>query len=375
MTEALLYIGLMSGTSMDAVDAVLLAIGEDGCAVKGHHSQPILPELRADISALSHSGADSIDLLGATDKRIATLFADAALALMHRHRLTAGAITAIGSHGQTIRHRPGQAGQFTIQIGDPSTIAALTDVTTIADFRRKDMALGGQGAPLVPAFHQHVFRHPTINRAIINIGGIANITWLPSQRSQQSVLGFDTGPGNCLMDAWIRYKRGDSFDRDGLWAASGRVDAKLLARLLFEPYLQQPPPKSTGKELFNLDSLSLILCDDHRHLAPQDIQATLCEFTVATIADGLKQIPGNPSVDEIYLCGGGALSPYLVRRLQDKLPHQRLSTTAAMGIDPMHVEAAAFAWLAHQTLHKLPGNISAVTGASREAVLGGIYFP
>ena len=375
MAETLLYIGLMSGTSVDAVDAVLLAVAGNRVAVKGHHCQPVPEKLRADIQTLSHSGADNIDLLGVTDNRIATLFADAALALMAQQELTAGAITAIGSHGQTIRHRPGQAGQFTVQIGDPSTIAALTGVTTVADFRRKDMALGGQGAPLVPAFHQHIFRHPDRNRAIINIGGIANITWLPSQHSPQPVLGFDTGPGNCLMDSWTRHKQGKPFDKDGLWAASGSADSQLLEQLLSEPYLQRAPPKSTGKELFNLEFLSKILADNRRDLKPQDIQATLCEFTVATIVGGLQLIPEDTRAAEIYLCGGGALNPYLVQRLRDKLPHEQLSTTAAMGIDPMHVEAAAFAWLAHQALHKLPGNIPAVTGASREAVLGGIYFP
>lgn len=377
MIPGSLYIGLMSGTSVDAVDAVLVDMAAGNLEIKGHCSSPIPDALKEDIRALSHPGEDTVDLLGITDKRIALLFADTVLNLLSRNNLESHHITAIGSHGQTIRHRPNKADStrhFTLQIGDPNTIAATTGITTVADFRRKDMALGGEGAPLVPAFHQHVFRDALHRRAVINIGGIANITWLPPASSDEHVLGFDTGPGNCLMDSWIQRHQCRPFDTDGNWAASGQVLPDLLEELLSEPYLDRMPPKSTGKETFNLSWLEERLVRTGKSMAPQDVQATLCRFTALSIARGLNLIQA-AQVNDIYLCGGGALNSHLVQALRDALPGISLHSTAAIGIDPLHIEGAAFAWLAYQTLNRLPGNIPAVTGAQRDAILGGIYFP
>lgn len=373
MTNPPRYIGLMSGTSMDAVDAVLLEIDNDKVQLLAHLATPMPTNLRANLHKLSHPGEDSVDLLGQVDGEVAALFANAALSLLAQENLTSERITAIGSHGQTIRHRPNGTSPFSIQIGDPNRIAALTGITTVADFRRKDMALGGEGAPLVPAFHHQVFGHSEHHRAVINIGGIANITWLPAGNSVESVTGFDTGPGNGLMDAWIQRHLGKLFDDGGLWAASGTVQPEFLDILLVEPYFQRPAPKSTGKELFNLPWLDAQLARHNTHLAAEDVQATLCEFTARTIAAGLNLINARPS--EIYLCGGGAFNCQLHTRLEQLLPGSAIATTAAMGIDPQHVEAAAFAWLAHRTLNRLPGNLPAVTGASRGAILGGIYLP
>lgn len=378
MTPKLLYIGLMSGTSVDGVDAVLLDMSGTRPKIKGHYSNPIPEDLKSDIRILSHPGEDQVDLLGFTDRRVALLFADTAFKLLASHDLEIHDITAIGSHGQTIRHRPDKTDlnrHFTLQIGDPSTIAATTGITTVADFRRKDMALGGEGAPLVPAFHQHVFRDLHRNRAVINIGGIANITWLPAISSGETILGFDTGPGNCLMDSWIQQVLTQPFDKNGHWAASGQAHSQLLEELLSEPYLNRMPPKSTGKEIFNLAWLDGRLFRTGAQISPEDVQATLCRFTALTIARGLELASATAQVDDIYLCGGGTLNSHLVRSLEGALPGIPIYSTAALGMDPLHIEGAAFAWLAHQTLNRLPGNIPAVTGAQRDAILGGIYFP
>jgi len=378
MQQGQLYIGLMSGTSMDAVDAVLLELQGSSTLIRGHLSLPIPDQLRASISRLSHPGDDHIDLLGATDQQLAFLFAETALSLMARHGLSASQVTAIGSHGQTIRHRPGNTGpgnRFTLQICDPSTLAALTGVTTVADFRRKDMALGGQGAPLVPAFHRHVFRHTSNNRAIVNIGGIANITFVPAHSSTEPVIGFDTGPGNCLMDGWIQRHQGKPFDANGAWAATGKSHPALLSQLLAEPYLATLPPKSTGKEIFNLVWLDQILSHHTAEIPAEDVQATLCCFTALSIAQGIAQLPPGSAVSELYLCGGGVHNAQLVSHLKEAMTNMSLQSTAALGLDPQHIEAAAFAWLAHQTLNHLPGSLASVTGAKRDAILGGIYFP
>lgn len=378
--QPLLYIGLMSGTSIDAVDAVLLSISgtaRNQLEIESHHSTPIPASLQKDVRTLFYPGDDSIDLMGSCDLRIARLFAKTALELIRSQGLECSDITAIGSHGQTIRHRPDSKNpdnHFTVQLGDPNLIAALTGITTVADFRRKDMALGGQGAPLVPAFHRHVFSHDNKDRAIINIGGIANISWLPAKNCADSVLGFDSGPGNCLMDGWIQRHRGEHFDDRGSWAASGLCHTELLNKLLAEPYLQLLPPKSTGREIFNLSWLESIISTVKTPIEPNDVQATLCEFTATTIAMALEQLP-NRHLENIYLCGGGVRNSHLIQRLRKKTPRATISTTADAGIDPQQVESAAFAWLAHQALNRLPGNIPSVTGASREAVLGGIYFP
>ena len=362
---------------MDAVDGVVLEVDGDSFRVAGHAATPIPASLKSALGKLLTPGEDAIDHLATADVSVAHLFADTALALLADTGLAAGDITAIGSHGQTVRHCPPSTARttpYTVQIGDPSTIAATTGIATVADFRRKDIALGGEAAPLVPAFHHAVFSHPKRCRAVINIGGIANITWLPAGDSGDAVTGFDCGPGNCLLDSWIMRHRGEDFDRGGRWAAGGTVDFKLLARLLEEPYLARRAPKSTGRELFNLAWLDQHLGGVDSAPSAPDVQATLCEFTARTIADGIAAIGGS-AAEDIFVCGGGAFNDQLMARLADLLPGAPVQTTAAAGIDPLHVEAAAFAWLAHRTLNRQPGNLPAVTGASRPAVLGGIYYP
>ena len=362
---------------MDAVDAVLLTVDseEQRFEVAGHFSRPMPAALRESLQLLCAPGNDDLQRLGEADVAVGKLFAETALELLSRQRLAPAAITAIGSHGQTVRHCPpstASAMPFTLQIGDPNTIAAKTGITTVADFRRKDMALGGEAAPLAPAFHQAVFRAADRNRAVINLGGIANITWLPAAGS---VIGFDTGPANCLMDGWIENQRQLPFDNDGAWARSGKVVEALLAAMLQEPYLALNPPKSTGRELFNQPWLDSHLRALGQKLRPEDIQATLCRYTVLTVAGGLRAVAGDSIVHEIFICGGGASNGHLLSQLEECLAPATVKSTAAAGIHPLQVEGAAFAWLAHRTLMHLPGNIPEVSGARRPAVLGGIYYP
>lgn len=380
MPPPALYVGLMSGTSMDAVDAVLLAIGRDNATfdVSGHVSRPVPSALRDDLRRLCTPGEDDVRRLGETDVAVGALFAETALELLAQQQLNADDVTAIGSHGQTVRHCPPSstpAAPFTLQIGDPATIAARTGITTVADFRRKDMALGGEAAPLAPAFHRAVFGAPARNRAVINLGGIANITWLPAGCDSNAVIGFDTGPASCLMDEWIDRHLGRAFDTDGAWARSGHPDKQLLASMLEEPYLAIDPPKSTGRELFNQRWLDRHLQSLSTIPRPEDVQATLCEFTAMTISGGLDAITGTGAIDDVFVCGGGAFNRHLIARLKACVSPAPVTSTATAGVHPQHVEAAAFAWLAHRTLHRQPGNIPGVTGASREAVLGGIYYP
>lgn len=359
---------------MDAVDAVLLSLSEGETSIVGHRATPLPGELKSKLLKLSHPGQDSIDLMGECDREVALVFAETAQTLLHQCGIANSNVTAIGSHGQTIRHRPQNSLPFTVQIGDPSTIAALTNITTVADFRKKDIAYGGEGAPLAPGFHRYVFHHESKNRAIINIGGIGNITWLPAKGRNEKVVGFDTGPGNGLMDAWVARHRNKPYDHLGAWAASGIVQEELLALLKAEPYLQQPIPKSTGKELFNLNWLQQKLTAFNRELTPEDVQSTLCAFTAVTIADGLRQVSADTEVGDIYVCGGGAFNCHLLELLEREL-NTPIETTQALDIHPLHVEGAAFAWMAHQTLNRRASSLSSVTGADRDAVLGGIYYP
>ncbi|MGV6806569.1 MAG: anhydro-N-acetylmuramic acid kinase, partial [bacterium] len=353
----------MSGTSVDAIDAVLVAFEENQFNILGETSSPIPPSIQEQINRLCTPGSDNLDLLGEADVAIGDLFATTALNLLEKTQTPAERVAAIGSHGQTVRHRPPtqDAPGFTQQIGDPNRIAATTGIRTVADFRRKDMALGGQGAPLVPGFHQALFGSKDENRAIINIGGIANITWLPKSGN---VLGFDTGPGNTLLDNWCKSHWDKPFDDGGEIAACGNVAQTLLERLLQDPYLSQPIPKSTGRELFNHDWLSTHL-SGFAELDPIDIQRTLTEFTAQTIVDGLQFLPESP--DEIFLCGGGALNTFLVSRIADLANPILVDTTSSLGLDPRHVEAAAFAWLARQTINGINGSLASVTGATRDA--------
>lgn len=365
-----LFLGLMSGTSMDAVDAVLADFRAPFPQILGGVSLPIPADLRQAIVDLCQPGNDGVDRLGGVDCKLGELFAAAALAVLAASHTSATQVRAIGSHGQTIRHRPPGTVEnpFTLQIGDPNRIASITGITTVADFRRRDLAEGGQGAPLVPAFHRDVFRHADLDRAVVNIGGIANITWLPASGD---VLGFDTGPGNVLMDGWHQKHRGAPFDHQGRWASGATVDKELLARLESHPYFARCYPKTTGREDFHLSYLEDALKCCGREIEPQQIQATLLALTAHTIAAGIGSLPQPP--DQIYLCGGGAYNTALVAALADLLRPAQVATTSALGVEPRWVEATAFAWLARQTLRGLSGNLPTVTGARKQTVLGGIY--
>ncbi len=364
-----LYVGLMSGTSMDGIDAVLTDLGSDTPRLIGHFKQPYPTELRNQLIDLCQPGQNEIDRLGEVDIQVAELFADTTLQLLRQHDTPANRIKAIGSHGQTLRHRPSFRRPFTLQIGDPNTLAQRTGITTIADFRRRDMAAGGQGAPLVPAFHREIFQHPQINRVILNIGGIANITWLPARPSTE-IIGFDTGPGNTLLDHWCRLHQATDYDQDGRWAATGNVIPELLEQLLDDPYFSRPFPKSTGTDYFNLAWLEQH-SGTHRH-DPRDVQATLSELTARGIQRAIAQT--SPAADQLLVCGGGVHNADLMARLASHLPNMEISSTAKVGVDPDWLEAMAFAWLAKQTLRGKPGNLPSVTGAGEAVILGGVYF-
>lgn len=365
-----LYLGLMSGTSLDSVDAVAIEYDQDGFRLVATHNEPFPDDLRQQTLSLMHPGPDEIERLGRLDLQLAELFASAANHLIERASLERAAVRAIGSHGQTVRHRP-EAG-FTLQIGDPNLIAERTGIRVVADFRRRDMAAGGQGAPLVPAFHADLFRHPEIDRAVVNIGGMANITLLPADLDAP-VTGYDTGPGNVLSDAWIRLHQDLDYDRDGAWAARGQVAPHLLKALLALPFFSAPPPKSTGREAFNLDWLERTVATLEPGPTPVDIQATLVELTATTISGEIHNQLAAGS--EVFLCGGGAHNSFLRKRLNQLMKPYRLSTTTELGLDPDWVEACAFAWLAARTLKELTGNMPAVTGAVGTRVLGAVYAP
>ena len=362
------YIGMMSGTSVDGIDAVLVSISSNHqCSLLTTHQHPFPPGIRDEIQALMQPGTNEIDREGELDIQLGKLFAEAAKGLLAKSGIEASEVRAIGSHGQTIRHRPHAKFPFSRQIANPSVIAEETGITTVADFRARDLAAGGEGAPLVPAFHSWVFRKPAVNRVIVNIGGIANITWLPKD-ADSHVIGFDTGPGNTLMDQWISQYQSAPYDSNGAWAKTGQIQIDLLNRLLKDEYFAKRPPKSTGREYFNLDWLRMKISG---HATPVDIQSTLAELTAESIAQGIQLLPD--SVDEIYVCGGGSHNQYLLSRLQEKLPALPIHTTKVLGIDPDWVEAAAFAWLAYQTLTGHTGNLPSVTGARQAVLLGGIY--
>ncbi len=364
-----LYIGLISGTSMDGVDAVIASFGEASTEIVASLGHPYPLDLRGDLEHAIANPADcNVDDIGMLDALVGECFRDAAQAVMQSAGLSATDITAIGSHGQTIRHQPDARRPFSIQIGDPSTIAQGTGIVTVADFRRADIAAGGQGAPLVPPFHEWLFGDTERNRVVLNIGGIANITILGA--GDAIVTGFDTGPGNTLLDRWTAMHRQEPFDEGGRWAAGGRVSNELLDTLLSYDYFKRQPPKSTGREEFNLDWLTsrgALDCD------AQDVQATLCELTARSVADAIRCYA--PATEELFVCGGGAHNEELLRRLDVDLPRTRIDTTAAAGLDPDWVEAAAFAWLAMRRLQNQPGNLPGVTGASRNCLLGAIHSP
>jgi anhydro-N-acetylmuramic acid kinase len=369
-----LYIGLMSGTSLDGIDAVLVDFSQDPPRLIDSHAQAIPNVLKTQIQQLCDATlpANEINQMGAVDRQIGLLFAQAVLTLCKHSGVNPKNIRAIGSHGQTIRHYPNGHGQleqgFTVQIGDANTIAVQTGIDVIADFRKKDVALGGQGAPLVPAFHQYVFGDKSSDRMIVNIGGMANLTFLPAQTGLE-VTGYDIGPGNTLLDGWCMRHTNQTYDKDGNWGRSGELNQVLLQRLLADEYFAQPSPKSTGREKFNLAWLEAILGE--QSIAVQDVQATLVNLTALSIADEIKQITNK---GDVYLCGGGSRNSYLVETIAFYLGEFEVMNTDALGVDPDWLEAIAFAWLARAYVLKQPGNMPSVTGASRAAVLG-CYIP
>ena len=363
------YIGLMSGTSVDGIDAALVEFGERCCQVVATHSHEYPDELRtALIAATREPRQCTIDTIGDLDVWVGEAFRDAALNLMSAAKVKADDVAAIGSHGQTLRHQPRVDRPFSLQIGDPNVIAAGTGITTVADFRRRDIALGGEGAPLLPLFHEWLFSDEKKYRVVLNIGGIANITILPAGGGE--VTGFDTGPGNTLLDAWVQSNRGDKFDDGGRWASSGEISSKLLELLLRDPYFHQAPPKSTGFEYFNLMWLRQAV-SEVGDVEAVDVQATLCALTARSIADAIQQYA--PSTRDLLVCGGGIGNTELIRWLEQALPDIEAHSTAEFGLAPEWVEAAAFGWLAKRCLEGEPGNLPTVTGAARAAILGGIY--
>lgn len=365
MTGSSLYVGLMSGTSLDGVDGVLMEIlptARPTILAQAH--APFTPQLHQDLLRLNATSPDEIQLSALAANDLARLYAEVVSSLLSQAGFAPSRIAAIGCHGQTIRHRPDLG--FTLQIGNPALLAELTGISVVSDFRSRDIAAGGQGAPLVPAFHQALFSAPDRHRVIVNIGGISNLTNLPA--AQGEVGGFDCGPGNVFMDAWINRHLDQSYDADGAWARQGNVIPRLLDHCLRHPFMAAHPPKSTGRDTFHMEWLdSLILSED----APADVQATLLEFTARGIADAILAHCHDST--EIYLCGGGAHNKALHERLQQLLSPRHISTTQALGISVELVEAAAFAWLARQCLLHQPGNLPAVTGAVGPRVLGAIY--
>lgn len=360
------YVGVMSGTSLDGVDVVLAIIDENRVAQLASLSWPIPHTLKEAVLAVCQGQQLTLSQFGQLDTRLGCLFADAVLALMKQENLRPEDIVAIGCHGQTVWHEPQGDAPHTLQIGDNNQIVARTGVTVVGDFRRRDVALGGQGAPLVPAFHHALLAHPTEKRMVLNIGGIANISMLfPGA----PVRGYDTGPGNMLMDAWIWRQCGKPYDKDAQWASSGSVILPLLQQMLSDPYFSAPAPKSTGREYFNYGWLE-------RHLAnfpgvkAQDVQATLAELTAVTIAEQILLCGG---CERVLVCGGGGRNPLVMSRLSSLLPGTEVTTTDKAGISGDDMEALAFAWLAWRTLNGLPGNLPSVTGAANATVLGAIF--
>jgi anhydro-N-acetylmuramic acid kinase len=361
-----IYLGLISGTSMDAIDAALVDFDVAPMRIIATSATRFEPSLKGRISALiDQADRVALDEVGQIDVELGMAFAQAALALMRGAGISADRITAIGSHGQTLRHRPDLGKPFTWQIGDPNTLTEMTGVSVVADFRRRDVAADGQGAPLLPVFHDQVFRSGEEDRVIANLGGIANVTILTRD---SAVTGFDTGPANRLLDAWISRHLRQDFDAGGAWAATGQIDETLLRELQDEPYLRLAPPKSTGRELFNLPWLESKLGLFSR--APQDVQATLRQFTAATIAAAVRQYAPGAA---LYICGGGAHNIGLLSALAALIAPNRVASTAALGLDPDYVEAVAFAWFAKRTIEGLTSSAGSVTGAKGARILGGVY--
>ncbi|MBV4461707.1 anhydro-N-acetylmuramic acid kinase [Pseudomonas sp. COR58] len=359
-----LYIGVMSGTSLDGLDIALI---EQTSAIRliATHYLPMPESLRAELLGLCASGPDEIARSAIAQQHWVALAAQGIHTLLGQQRLSPEDIRAIGSHGQTIRHEPARG--FTVQIGNPALLTELTGITVVSDFRSRDVAAGGQGAPLVPAFHEALFEERNGNRAVLNVGGFSNLSLI---EPNAPVAGFDCGPGNVLMDAWIHRQRGENYDRNGEWAASGSIDPTLLEALLSDPFFATQGPKSTGREVFNLPWLEGHL-SRLPQVAPEDVQATLLELTAHTIVQSLQA--AQTETRELLVCGGGAHNATLMKRLAERLPDATVASTATHGVDPDWVEAMAFAWLAHCCLEGITANRPSVTGARGLRVLGAIY--
>ena len=359
-----LYVGVMSGSSLDGLDFALVE-QDDRPRLLGTYYIPMPDDLRAELLGLCSSGPDELARAGIAEQKWVRLAAQGVLALLDQQKVLAGEIRAIGSHGQTIRHEPARG--FTVQIGNPALLAELTGITVVSDFRKRDIAAGGQGAPLVPAFHEALFDDNKDYRAVLNVGGFSNLSLIEIDKP---VSGFDSGPGNVLLDAWIQAQRGLSYDKDGAWGESGTVNADLLKSMLSDQFFQTKGPKSTGREVFNLGWV-------HHHmfqlptLKPEDVQATLLEVTALSITESLQS--AQAQTKELLVCGGGAHNEALMKRLAALLPNTKVSSTAEFGVDPDWVEAMAFAWLAHCALESVPANRPSVTGAEGLRVLGAIY--
>lgn len=362
-------LGVMSGTSLDGVDLALVNFSQTPKLIAADFT-PMPDTLRVALSQLVKKEETSLQTLGELDHQLALLYADSIQWFLAKHQLNADDIVAVGCHGQTVWHSPKGQYPFTMQIGDMNLLAARTGITTVGDFRRRDMAFGGQGAPLVPAFHQAVFSSPERLTVVLNIGGISNISVL---NPNQQTIGYDVGAGNTLLDIWIEKHLGKRYDANGEWAKTGKIHPTLLSLLLDEPFFQLPPPKSTGRELFNLEWLEHKLTQIEP-LPAEDVQATLVEFTVQSIVQALRQIENPNAYHSVLLvCGGGAKNPLIMERLQTHLIDWQVSTTTEYGLDVDYVEAAAFAWLAYQRIHNLPANLPSVTGATQEVSLGAIF--
>lgn len=368
MSKTLLFIGVMSGSSLDGIDVALTEFTRNSSKVVATHFQPYSNELKKSLLDLHFPSENELEKSSLIANQLARLYAEAVNALLVENDLTPNHITAIGCHGQTIRHQPrdGNDVGYSIQLGNNALLAELIKITVVGDFRSRDIAAGGQGAPLVPAFHQAAFASGNENRAIVNIGGIANITFLSKNGE---VIGFDTGPGNILIDHWATLKIGKAYDANGDWASTGTVDQQLLDSMLTDPFFALPPPKSTGRDLFNEAWLNQHLQNtDYR---AEDIARTLVELTSESIFHAMTRYCTD--VNEVYLCGGGTHNKLLLLTLQSKLTNINLSTTDALGVNVDWVEAAAFAWLAKQTLSNQPSNLPSVTGASGLRILGAIF--
>jgi anhydro-N-acetylmuramic acid kinase len=362
-------IGLMSGTSLDGVDGVMLDIDAHGAiTLRGHHHEPFVPALRDELLALNAPTDDELHRAAVAGRGVALAYASVVTALLLDTSTVAREVRVIGAHGQTVRHRPAiEDGGYTRQLLDGALLAELTGIDVVCDLRSRDVAAGGQGAPLAPGFHAAVFSDARETRAVLNLGGISNLTLLAPGRP---VIGFDSGPANALLDGWCQRHRGQAFDADGAWAAGGRVHAPLLQTLLAEPYFALPPPKSTGRDLFHAVWLDAHLAA-HVGLSADDVQATLAALTVESVARDLERHA--PATAALFVCGGGARNGHLMRSLARRLPAVRVGDTAQLGVPVDQVEGAAFAWLAHRFIERQPGNLPEVTGARGPRVLGALY--